>query len=190
MKKACSMLVLAICLAIGSPVLAADTSPEKAFSGYCELVKTFSGLPADDLVEPLSGMVSFEDMTKFSVGKAWLDMDAGLRGRIVDGFTVMVVRKFSKAGFDELGRGGCARVVGTAVSGTKAKLQTEFSTGRKVEFRMIDRDGKWKVYDVVAEGVSLVGNFRSQFREILSAKGAEALAERIEGTVSSMEQGQ
>jgi phospholipid transport system substrate-binding protein len=47
--------------------------------------------------------------------------------------------------------------------------------GTKVplNYRMIDKDGKWRVYDVVIEGVSMVKNYRGQFRELLS-KGSPA----------------
>lgn len=38
-----------------------------------------------------------------------------------------------------------------------------------VNYRMFSRDGQWRVYDVVIEGVSLVNNYRSQFREILAS---------------------
>jgi phospholipid transport system substrate-binding protein len=44
---------------------------------------------------------------------------------------------------------------------------------------MLLENGRWKVYDVVIEGVSLVMNYRSQFREILankSPRGASANA--------------
>jgi phospholipid transport system substrate-binding protein len=29
------------------------------------------------------------------------------------------------------------------------------------------KDGKWKVYDVIIEGISLIKNYRTQFRDIL-----------------------
>jgi phospholipid transport system substrate-binding protein len=37
-----------------------------------------------------------------------------------------------------------------------------------ITYRLILKDGGWKVYDVVIEGVSLVQNYRSQFNEILA----------------------
>ena len=51
------------------------------------------------------------------------------------------------------------------------------SDGKKIplNYRMIQKDGKWRVYDVVIEGVSMVKNYRSQFREILSKKQPEDL---------------
>ena len=38
-----------------------------------------------------------------------------------------------------------------------------------VDYRMIDRSGRWIAYDVYVEGVSLVGNYRGQFDRIIQA---------------------
>jgi phospholipid transport system substrate-binding protein len=46
-------------------------------------------------------------------------------------------------------------------------------------YRVILKDGVWRVYDIVIEGVSLVNNYRSQFREILSNKPPESLLETL-----------
>jgi phospholipid transport system substrate-binding protein len=44
-----------------------------------------------------------------------------------------------------------------------------------INYRLFQEGGRWKVYDVVIEGVSLVNNYRTQFREILANKTPEAL---------------
>jgi len=46
-----------------------------------------------------------------------------------------------------------------------------------IYYRLIEKNGDWKVYDVVIEGVSLISNYRTQFREILASKTPEALLE-------------
>jgi len=48
-----------------------------------------------------------------------------------------------------------------------------------INYRVIKRGSTWKVYDVVIEGVSLIGNYRSQFREILGNNPPEVLLERL-----------
>lgn len=48
-----------------------------------------------------------------------------------------------------------------------------------IYYRMILEDGAWRVYDVVIEGVSLINNYRSQFREILDTKTPEALLDTL-----------
>ncbi|HTZ17847.1 MAG TPA: ABC transporter substrate-binding protein [Dissulfurispiraceae bacterium] len=48
-----------------------------------------------------------------------------------------------------------------------------------INYRVILKGDGWKVYDVVIEGVSLVNNYRSQFREILLNKSPESLLETL-----------
>ena len=42
-------------------------------------------------------------------------------------------------------------------------------------YRLTNKSGQWRVYDVVIEGVSMVKNYRGQFRQILSKKKPEDL---------------
>lgn len=72
-------------------------------------------------------------------------------------------------------------------SNTQAEVQTKIITASKVIpifYRMILKDGKWKVYDVVVENVSLVQNYRTQFNDILSKNTPEQLLEMLRKKVS------
>jgi phospholipid transport system substrate-binding protein len=44
-----------------------------------------------------------------------------------------------------------------------------------VDYRLREKDGTWKIIDVIVERVSLVANFRSQFQDIVSSGGPERL---------------
>jgi phospholipid transport system substrate-binding protein len=46
-------------------------------------------------------------------------------------------------------------------------------------YRVILKGTEWRVYDVVIEGVSLINNYRTQFRETLTNKTPEALLETL-----------
>jgi phospholipid transport system substrate-binding protein len=49
-----------------------------------------------------------------------------------------------------------------------------------LEFKMTNRDlPAWKVYDLVTEGVSLVGNYRSQYGGIITRNGIDALISQL-----------
>lgn len=50
-------------------------------------------------------------------------------------------------------------------------------------YRMTDKSGQWRVYDVVIEGVSMVKNYRGQFRQILSKKKPEDLLQTLRDKV-------
>lgn len=49
----------------------------------------------------------------------------------------------------------------------------------KVDYRLRNKDGEWKMIDVIVEGVSLVANFRSQFQDIVSREGPERLIQML-----------
>lgn len=51
--------------------------------------------------------------------------------------------------------------------------------GATVDYRLRQRDGRWFVIDVIVEGISLVSNFRDQFKEVLARGGPEELLEQL-----------
>ncbi|MFO7570505.1 MAG: ABC transporter substrate-binding protein [Smithellaceae bacterium] len=63
-------------------------------------------------------------------------------------------------------------------SDTQAEVLSKIVTSSKeipIFYRMILKDGKWRVYDVVVENVSLVQNYRTQFNDILVSNSPEHL---------------
>ena len=56
-----------------------------------------------------------------------------------------------------------------------------------IDYMMMQENGSWLVFDVVIEGVSLVNNYRSQFREILSNKPPASLIEMLRKKVGRVE---
>ena len=53
------------------------------------------------------------------------------------------------------------------------------NTDIPVSYRVINKDSKWLVYDVVIEGVSMVNNYRSQISGILNSSSYDALITRL-----------
>ncbi|WP_457551889.1 Tgt2/MlaC family protein [Desulfobacula sp.] len=66
----------------------------------------------------------------------------------------------------------------------KAQVNTKVITASveiPIDYRLYQtKDGIWLVYDVVIEGVSLVGNYRSQFDQILQKEPFEKLIQDLE----------
>lgn len=70
----------------------------------------------------------------------------------------------------------------TMLSATQAEIQTKIVTASKeipIAYRVIVKDGAWKVYDIVIENVSLVLNYRTQFNDILGKNKPEHLLETL-----------
>jgi phospholipid transport system substrate-binding protein len=74
------------------------------------------------------------------------------------------------------------------ISGNLAEVRTRVITASKeipISYRVISKDGAWKVYDVVIENVSLVQNYRTQFNDILAKNSPEQLLEILRKKVKA-----
>ena len=79
------------------------------------------------------------------------------------------------------------RALGPQWEKLSAKQQTELSStvpfaGERVtvEYKLYKaRDGKWRVYDVVTDGASLVDAYADQFRSVIAKKGYDGLIETL-----------
>jgi len=61
----------------------------------------------------------------------------------------------------------------------QTKIITRTGTEIIIDYRLLDEQGKWMVYDVIIEGVSLVNNYRTQFNNILIRSSYEKLVEKL-----------
>jgi phospholipid transport system substrate-binding protein len=73
--------------------------------------------------------------------------------------------------------GGSEEPRGDVVVKTKI-LGGEFE-GALVDYRLRKQDSGWRVIDVVIEGISMVSNYRDQFKSIVSSGGPELLLEKL-----------
>jgi phospholipid transport system substrate-binding protein len=70
------------------------------------------------------------------------------------------------------------RVEGDVASVT-SRLVTKSGTEIPIDYRMVKRGERWLVYDVSIEGVSLVGNYRTQFNKIIQTAGYPELVRKL-----------
>jgi len=48
-----------------------------------------------------------------------------------------------------------------------------------MDYRLMSKDGDWRVYDVVADGVSLVRNYRGQFDRVIRESSFAELVDKL-----------
>ncbi len=56
---------------------------------------------------------------------------------------------------------------------------TKGNTTVPINYRVIKKGNDWMVYDVVIEGVSLISNYRTQFRDILGSNPPQVLIDTL-----------
>lgn len=66
--------------------------------------------------------------------------------------------------------------------GEFAEVQTKVVSPKvqiPLDYRLLQKNGEWRVYDVVIDGVSLMKNYRGQFSRIINTSSFEALLEKL-----------
>jgi phospholipid transport system substrate-binding protein len=61
----------------------------------------------------------------------------------------------------------------------RTKLMTKSSTEIPIDYRLQKDGERWRAYDVLIEGVSLVANYRSQFNRIITQSGYDDLIKKL-----------
>jgi phospholipid transport system substrate-binding protein len=78
-----------------------------------------------------------------------------------------------------------------SVEGGTARVQT--AMGRKgsgellLDYRLIERDGAWKIRDVAIDGVSMMANYRAQLDRVLGTASFPDLLTQMRGMVGTVE---
>jgi phospholipid transport system substrate-binding protein len=77
------------------------------------------------------------------------------------------------------------------IKGEYALVKTEVvrkSSTIGVDYKLIQENGNWQVYDFVIEGVSMIRNYRSQFTKIIRRDSYEVLVQKLTDKINEIEQ--
>jgi phospholipid transport system substrate-binding protein len=111
-----------------------------------------------------------------ALGAAWESRTTVEREEFVGLFAEVLERGYvARFAGAVRGNGQVAPVyTGEALRETEATVTTRLRSGGgelHVDYRMVLRDGRWRVRDVVLDGVSTVGNYRAQFKRLAQDGG-------------------
>jgi phospholipid transport system substrate-binding protein len=128
---------------------------------------------------------AFDEMARRSLGVHWKERTPRERQDFVALFTDLLENTY--AGKIEGYKGEKIVYGKETVDLPYAEVRTTVVTRQGEEFsldyRLLKGGERWRVYDVVIEGVSLVSNYRSQFSDILQKSSFEELTRKLQATV-------
>jgi len=190
MKKCIVGMTLILCLII--PVSSFSGQPTEAVKGNLDKVldvlrdpslKAESAKKAkkNKIRDISEEMFDFTELSKRSLGKNWSKFNPDQQKE----FVVLYKSLLEDAYADKIMLYTDVKIVfSKEVALTEKTVEVQSTVLRKsgevpIYYRVILKDGVWRVYDVVIEGISLINNYRSQFKEILVNKPPESLLETL-----------
>ena len=120
----------------------------------------------------------FKTMGKLVLARNWKKFDKAQRSDFIAEFKTYLSRNYGSR-LDRYQQTD-VDIVGTRIEPRNdvtvlSKVVGGQFDGVEMNYRMRERGDVWRVIDVVIEGVSLIGNFRAQFKEVVGNGGPEAL---------------
>ena len=137
----------------------------------------------DKLKEVTYQSFDFTEMAKRSLGSQWGRRSPEEQREFVKLFTGLLERAY----LDQIEsyNGEKFQYLKEREDNNLAQVDTKIMDNKGQEFsvnyRLHNRSGNWKVYDVVIEDISLVNNYRSQFNRVLATASYEELVNRMKG---------
>ena len=150
----------------------------------------FKGLQKDAKLTEISAIINevfdYQELSQRTLGREWKKFSPDQQKEFVTLFEKLLESIYAD------------RILAYTQEKIDFGKETELKTGRvEVEsyiittdnkkvplfYRMTNKSGQWRVYDVVIEGVSMVKNYRGQFRQILSTKKPEDLLQTLRDKV-------
>ena len=126
-------------------------------------------------------MFDFTELSKRSLGQSWNKMTPEQQKEFIKLYKSLLKKVYA----DKITSYTEEKIIfkkEITLSEKTVEIETAILTKTSevaINYRVIEKEGYWKVYDVVIEGVSLISNYRAQFREILANQTPEALLETL-----------
>ena len=115
---------------------------------------------------------NFGEMARRSLATHWRDLTPQQQEEFVNLFTELLeksyvdkIENFSDEKILYLGE-----QVDQGIATVKSKVVTKKNVEIPIDYKLLQRAGKWEVYDIIIESVSLINNYRVQFNKIIRTK--------------------
>ncbi len=123
---------------------------------------------------------NYEEMAKRALAREWKKLSAEKKEEFVVLFQQFLTQSY--AGNIDGYSGQQVEYLKERLKGDYAEVQTKVVSPKSqipLDYRLLKKDDKWGVYDVIIDGVSLTKNYRGQFSRIIKSSSFEALLDKL-----------
>ena len=186
-----SLLLVAPCpIALGAGEENAESPTETVRATLAEVFRILEDPKLKDpaqasrrrhmLEDTIARRFDYREMSKRALASHWSRLTDEERTEFVNVFKGFLSDRY--AGKIEGYSGEKIHYLSERREGEYAEVRTKLISSKveyPMDYRMINKAGRWYAYDIVADGVSLVRNYRSQFEKILKTGSYEELVSRL-----------
>jgi phospholipid transport system substrate-binding protein len=167
---------------------------EGAVSRFMDIMQTGrsdgAAVPADRFVairEIVRDMFDFDEISRRALSRHWQALQADEQAEFVTLFRDLLERAYLTQ-VEAVG-GQQITFLGESIDGggsatVRSKVVSRHGTETPLDYRLHVIDGRWRIYDVVVQGVSFIASYRTQFDRVIRAESYGSLRERLQKKAS------
>jgi len=181
-----SLAVFAVLVGSASPARAESAETYlKAKQAQLAALVTQSGPESDKkLTATFDEVLDYDALAKDSLGDNWEKLKPEERKQFQELLTTLVQRAYTKNIRDTLAYDITFKGEQDAARGKLVRTVAKHKTDQRkepiaIDYLAHDVGGKWRVLDIITEGSSLVGNYKSQFKRIIDKSNFSGLIEKM-----------
>ena len=176
------LFLAVIAHAQASPEVVISTTVDKVLAQLEENRADFKANPEKlyaMVEEHVLPVVDVERVSKLVVGKYWRRSSPEQQGLFINEFKSFLMKSYAQGLFQYSGQQINYKPARYNDDKNKAIVDATLkTTGRNipVSFKLAQgKDSNWRIYNVVADGINLVTNFRTSYTSIIQQKGMDGL---------------
>jgi phospholipid transport system substrate-binding protein len=128
-------------------------------------------------------MFDFDEISRRALARHWPALQREEQAEFVTLFQDLLERAYlthvEAAGGEKITfLGESTDTSGTAT--VRSTVTTRHGAEIPLDYRLHVRDGRWRIYDVVVQGVSFIASYRTQFDRVIRTESYGALRERLQ----------
>lgn len=126
----------------------------------------------------------FAIMAQWVLGDSWAGADDVTHAAFVDQFRKLLVRTYATALLEfsdqTISYPDSANEAAAATATVRQEISQPGSSSIPIVYRLHNKTGEWKVFDVAVDGVSLIKTYRASFAAAIKNDGLPALIQSLE----------
>jgi phospholipid transport system substrate-binding protein len=191
------IMAMLIAMSFSRPALAAD--PQARVREILEAVSTVmhdpqlqgsekEGERKQRVRQIIFDTFDFDEMARMALGSHWAGLTSAQRTEFVGLFGDVFERSYTRLVLRFLPERETTYGAET-IAQQRAVVKTTLVVKKTneqlpVDYRLLEKDQRWRVYDVVVDGISLAQNYRAQFDRIIRSSSYDTLVQKIKAQLA------
>ena len=154
--------------------------------------KTEKGKKKKEIEKKIKEIFDFKTISMLAVARKWKKFNKSEKDEFIKHFSKLLIDRYYEKFNNNDGKIDVKitylsqRIIKKkrAIIKTQIPIKDKDGEFTPIDYKLVKKNGVWRVYDIYVEGISLIKNYREQFSEILMRNPPSYLIKKVKNMVT------